>query len=103
MTETSAGKPQPEPIPLKTEVRHEFFSFFLPHFPAPKSERLLPPRRAGALSEGPVPFVIGVIDDVARWAGDGGQVSSQIQIVGRRLRDAAGPALIDVDVAGRSS
>src|SRR6266853_2761826 len=38
-------------------VRHEFFSFFLPHFPgAPRSERPLLPRRAGALWEGPVPF-----------------------------------------------
>src|SRR5216684_3757334 len=34
-----------------------FFSFFLPHFPgAPRSERPLLPRRAGALWEGPVPF-----------------------------------------------
>src|SRR5712692_7437728 len=33
------------------------FSFFLPHFPgAPRSERPLLPRRAGALWEGPVPF-----------------------------------------------
>jgi hypothetical protein len=45
------------PIPLNYQVRHEIFSFFLPHFPgAPRSERLLLPRRAGALWEGPVPF-----------------------------------------------
>ena len=57
MSETSAGKPQPEAIPLNYQVRHEFFSFFLPHFPgAPKSERPLLPRRAGALWEGPVLF-----------------------------------------------
>src|SRR5713226_3010274 len=42
---------------IVTEVRDELFSFFLPHFPgAPKSERPLLPRRAGALWEGPVPF-----------------------------------------------
>src|SRR5207248_881030 len=41
----------------RVEIRHEFFSFFLPHFPgAPRSERPLLPRRAGALWEGPVPF-----------------------------------------------
>src|SRR6266567_2212685 len=35
----------------------KFFSFFLPHFPgAPRSERPLLPRRAGALWEGPVWF-----------------------------------------------
>src|SRR5713226_10520727 len=42
---------------IVTEVRDELFSFFLPHFPgAPKSERPLLPRRAGALWEGPVRF-----------------------------------------------
>src|SRR6267378_4457791 len=57
MSETSADKPEPEAIPLNIYVRHEFFSFFLPHFPgAPRSERPLLPRRAGALREGPVPF-----------------------------------------------
>jgi hypothetical protein len=45
------------PIPLNYQVRHEFFSFFLPHFPgALISERPLLPRRAGALWEGPVVF-----------------------------------------------
>src|SRR5215468_7572271 len=35
----------------------KFISFFLPHFPgAPRSERPLLPRRAGALWEGPVSF-----------------------------------------------
>src|SRR2546426_4808382 len=57
MTRTSAGELQPRPIPLNYQVRHEFFSFFLPHFlGAPKSERPLLPRRAGALWEGPVPL-----------------------------------------------
>jgi hypothetical protein len=47
----------PGAIPLNYQVRHEFFSFSLPHFPgAPKSERPLLPRRAGALWEGPVVF-----------------------------------------------
>src|ERR1700738_5299482 len=42
---------------IVTEVRHNFFSFFLPHFPgAPRSERPLLPRRADALWEGPVQF-----------------------------------------------
>src|SRR5882724_189404 len=57
MTRTSAGELQPRPIPLNYQVRHEFFSFFLPHFPgAPKSERPLLPRRAGALWGGLVLF-----------------------------------------------
>src|SRR5882724_10391699 len=57
MTRTSAGELQPRPIPLNYQVRHEFFSFFLPHFPgALRSERPLLPRRAGALWEGPVAF-----------------------------------------------
>jgi hypothetical protein len=45
------------PIPLNYQVRHTFFSFFLPHFlGAPRGERPLLPRRADALWEGPVPF-----------------------------------------------
>jgi hypothetical protein len=47
----------PKAIPLDYQVRHEFFSFFLPHFPgAPKSGRPLVPRRADALRQGPVVF-----------------------------------------------
>src|ERR1700730_834586 len=38
-------------------IRHEFFFFFLPHFPvAPKCERPLLPGQAGALWEGPAPL-----------------------------------------------
>ena len=53
----SLARNHAEAIPLNIYVRHEFFSFFLPHFPGvPRSERPLLPRRAGALWEGPVPF-----------------------------------------------